>query len=176
MLFKTLIISLAAVALPTAVCAQERPDFETSTATALSVGEQYFDAYIARDWDRLAPMLADDVTFQDTTAQYVFGGEKHEGKDPLLAFFRKGYSGISRMEFDLDRRFGSSDNAIFEGTLDWAVDMGGGRIVSASMPMVVILTIHDGKVVKHRDYADYRPFLEANAASMREAREAAGEA
>ena len=174
MFLKKLIICLAAVALPATVSAQERPDFETSTATALSVGEEYIGAYIARDWDRLAPLMADDVTFQDTTAQHVFGGVKHEGKDPLLVFFRKGYSGISRMEFALDREFASSDNAIFEGTLDWDVDMGGGRIVSTSMPFVVVLTVHDGKVVSHRDYADYRPFLTANEASMIAAGEAAG--
>lgn len=175
MFFKTLLISLAAVALPSAVAAQEEPDFETSTASALSVGQEYVDAYVDRDWDRLEPLLADDASFQDTTAQYVFGGIRHEGKADVIGFFRKSYSGISRMELDLDREFASSDNALFEGTLSWDVDMGGGRIVSTEMPFVLVLTIHDGKVVTHRDYADYRPFLEANAASMREARAAAGE-
>ncbi|WP_265570773.1 nuclear transport factor 2 family protein [Sphingomicrobium nitratireducens] len=150
---------------PTGALAQQS-DFDVATETSMRIGQSYFEAYIERDWDRLEPMLADDVVFQDTTAKYLFGGQPQEGKATLAAFFRTAYAGISRMEFTPSRSFASSDTAVFEGMLDWDVDMGGGRIVSTSMPFVVILALRDGKIVSHRDFADYRPFLDANAASL----------
>lgn len=164
-----LALSFALVAAPLA--AQERPRFDDVSAATAPVGEAYFAAYIARDWDALEPLLADAASFRDPTAELVFGGALADGKPAMMALFHEGYAGITQMEFRPARTLHSGNYTIFEGELDWAVDMGDGTAVASVMPIVTILRIEDGLVVSHRDYADYAPFI----AAARAAREAAAQ-
>ncbi|MBC2776381.1 nuclear transport factor 2 family protein [Parasphingopyxis marina] len=171
----TLSLAALALALPAApLAAQQRPNFDATSAETAPVGEAYFAAYIARDWDALEPLLADAASFRDPTAELVFGGALADGKAAMMTLFRQGYAGITRMEFRPLRTLHAGHYAIFEGELDWALDMGDGsgegRIVESVMPFVTLLRIEDGLVVEHRDYADYAPFL----AAARAARDAAG--
>lgn len=161
---------LLASAMPMTAQAQERPSFTEITAQTEQVGQAYAHAYIAMDWDRIESLLHDEASFEDSTANLIFGGGRYDGKAAMMTLFREGYTGISSLKLTPLRSFASGEVYVEEGQLDWGVDMGGGRIVESSMPILTILTMKDGKVWKHRDYADYRPFLAADAAS----REAAG--
>ena len=158
-----LALSLALLlAMPAApLQAQERPSFDETSASTEAVGQAYFDAYIARDWDALEPLLAETGSFQDRTAELVFGGALADGKPAMMTLFRQGYTGITRMSLRPLRAFHSGHYSIFEGELDWAVQLGEGREVASVMPFLSILRIEDGLVVSHRDYADYAPFLAA---------------
>lgn len=153
----------AALALSGPLSAQEAPrtDYTAVSAATAPVADAYFAAYTARDWDRLEPLLAPDASFQDPTATHVFGGVLSEGRDAMMQRFRVGYAGITDMTFAIDRRLISGDIAIYEGALNWGLDLGDGTLVDSVTPMVIVLTVEDGKVVKHRDYVDYAPFLEA---------------
>jgi ketosteroid isomerase-like protein len=152
-------LCLAAPAAP--LLAQERPDYTAVSAETQSVGEAYFDAYIARDWGRLEPLLADNASFLDPTADLVFGGAQVDGKAAMMTFFREGYAGITRMSVSPVRAIHSGHYAIFETELDWAMMMSATQEVASVMPFVVVLRIEDGRVVSHRDYADYAPFIAA---------------
>ncbi|MCB1589699.1 MAG: nuclear transport factor 2 family protein [Xanthomonadales bacterium] len=130
---------------------------------SLQVAQTYFDAYIARDWDRLAEHLAADGQFSDPTAQAVFGQVGAQGKEALLAYFRTNYAGITQMSFKPLRVVSASDHVIFEGTLDWDLRLPNGTVVpTRKMPFLTILRLQDGQVVDHQDYADYGPFVTAH--------------
>lgn len=70
------------------------------------------------------------------------------------------------MSFNSSRQWVSGDIAIFEGTLDWQIEITEDGVVDThDMPFITILELKNGRVFHHRDYADYTPFLEAYAAS-----------
>ncbi len=140
--------------------------YEQAGAITAPVAEAYFNAYVGRDWDALEPLLAQDASFYDPTATRVFGPVLSEGRAAMMERFRVGYSAITHMRFEVERRFVAGDVAIYEGALDWGIDMGGGNIVESVAPMVITITTKDGKVVEHRDHIDYAPFLAALAAAQ----------
>lgn len=163
---------LAFLAMPAApLIAQEQQNFGEASAASESVGQAYFDAYIARDWDSLEPLLAGTGSFHDATAELVFGGAEAQGKAAMMTLFREGYAGIRRMELRPLRTFHSGHYAIFEGELDWTLQLDGGGEVSSVMPFITILRIENGLIVSHRDFADYAPFLTALRATRDDASE-----
>lgn len=141
--------------------------FEQASQQTREVAERYFQSYLALDWDRLAPMLADEASFADPTAALVFGGVVREGKAAVLKTFREGYSTIEQMRFVPHQTFFSGRFAVFSGQLDWTMKIDNGRRVHTVMPLVTTLRIEGGLVLEHRDLADYHPFLVA----LRQARE-----
>jgi ketosteroid isomerase-like protein len=126
-----------------------------------TVGQEYLRAYVALDWDQIDSMLGEDASFQDPTAELIFGGKLVSGRDNMMAKFRTGYAGI-QMSFVETRAVYSGHYAIIEGLLTWSAPLGDGRRVTAKdSPFVLVLRIEGGRVVEHRDYADYHPFIAA---------------
>lgn len=157
---RLLVTGLALSAAP--VRAQQGPaPSEVGTGTR-AVADAYFNAYIARDWERLAPHLADAGGFSDPTAALVFGSVRFDGKVATLKNFREGYAAIQHMAFQPMRTFSFGEHAVYEGTLDWTLALGSGRqAVTKGMPFITVLRVVRGQVLEHRDYADYTPFLAA---------------
>ena len=161
------IVRLGALALAAAApmfspaIAQERQSYSAVGEATAPVADAYFAAYTGRDWDALEPLLADEASFQDATATHVFGGVLSEGKPAMMERFRVGYEGITHMRFETERRLVSGNFAIYEGALDWGLDLGDGKSVDSVTPMVIVIEVQDGKVVRHRDYVDYAPFIAA---------------
>ncbi|NNC73034.1 MAG: nuclear transport factor 2 family protein [Sphingomonadaceae bacterium] len=156
-----LFLTLLPMVPATPAAGQEPQAYNDAGAATRAIGQSYFDAYIARDWDRLEPLLADSASFRDPTAALVFGGAQADGRAAMMTLFREGYAGITRMAWRPLRAIHSGQYSLFEGELDWALDMGDGRIVASVMPFVTMLQIENGRVVSHRDYGDYTPFLAA---------------
>lgn len=160
---------LGAAALTTSVAALaqegERPTYAQVNAATAPVADAYFAAYISRDWEALEPLLAEQASFRDPTATHVFGGVMSEGREAMMERFRTGYASITHMRFATSRRFVAGDVAVYEGALDWGLDLGGGTVVESVTPMVIVITVAAGQVAQHRDYVDYAPFLEAVRAS-----------
>ena len=146
---------------PIAAQEAQRPTYGSVGEATAPVADAYFAAYIGRDWDALEPLLDEASSFEDPTATYVFGGVKSDGREAMMERFREGYAGITHMDFVKTRRMISADTAIYEGSLEWGLDLGSGTVVDSVTPMVIILTVRDGKVVQHRDYVDYAPFIAA---------------
>lgn len=149
------------------VWAQQGPSFGQASTATRTVADPYFKAYIARDWDRLEPLLADAGGFTDPTAALVFGSVKFEGKAATLKNFREGYAAIKHMAFHPMRAFVSGEHALYEGTLDWTLALRNGRqAVTRGMPFITILRVVEGRVLEHSDFADYTPFLAAMRAAQ----------
>ncbi|WP_109808024.1 nuclear transport factor 2 family protein [Sphingosinithalassobacter portus] len=158
-----LVMAGAALVQSAPASAQEgaRKDYTAVSAATAPVADAYFDAYVSRNWDALEILLAEDASFQDPTATHIFGGVLSQGRQAMMQRFRMGYAGISHMEFVSNRRLYSGETAIYEGVLHWGLDLGDGTLVDSATPMVILLTVENGKVVRHRDYVDYAPFVAA---------------
>ena len=165
------VAAAAWLALPAAGLAQDQAAkpwvsayqrFSTETA---AVADPYFNAYIAMDWAKVEALAADNISVRDPTAARLFGAAGAEGKATVMHNFRTTYAGLKGMRFETTRTIHSGDLAIYEGALEWTLDMRDGRDVTSVTPMVIVLEVSDGKVVSHRDYVDYAPFVEAERAS-----------
>jgi limonene-1,2-epoxide hydrolase len=160
---RALILALALAVQPLTVQAQSTPDFAAASAATRGTAEAYFAAYIARDWDKLETLLAEGGGFSDPTATPVFGKVEVTGKLATLKFFRENYAAIKAMHFNKVRTFFSGSHAVFEGTLDWTLVLQGGKeVVTVGMLLVTILRLDSGRVLEHRDFADYQPFVSAH--------------
>ncbi|MEJ2459459.1 MAG: nuclear transport factor 2 family protein [Novosphingobium sp.] len=159
---RTWTVAMAALACAAAQPLQARPQhrYEQTTEAAAPVADAYFAAYIARDWDKLETLLDDKASFQDESAELVFGGLLSNGKAAMMERFRKGYASLKHMAFKPLRKFHAGNIAVYEGDLDWGIDLGKGAVVESVTPMVVILRVKDGRIIRHRDNIDYEPFLE----------------
>lgn len=146
------------------------PSYAAITAATAPIADAYFAAYIANDWDALEPLLAERATFQDPTASHIFGGVLSDGRTAMMERFRTGYASLTHMEFTRNRSLISDQSALYEGALHWGMDLGDGTLVDCVTPMVIVLTVVDGKVTRHLDFVDYSPFV----AAVRKARAAAG--
>lgn len=154
-------LPVAALCAAAPLSAQDAPELDYAAvgqATA-PVADAYLAAYTSRKWDALEPILAEDADFRDPTATLVFGGILSEGRAAIMDRFRNGYSHITHMEFVTDSRMISGEIGIYQGVLHWGLDIGEGKTVDSATPMVIVLTVENGKVVHHRDYVDYAPFI-----------------
>ena len=84
--------------------APAKPSLAQTSQATQKVAEAYFQAYIARDWDRLEPLLAEAGRFEDPTASSVFGGVGKQGKTAVMQGFREGYASINQMSFPATTR------------------------------------------------------------------------
>ena len=178
-MIRPLLAAMAAAALAVPAIAQDgsgdtpQPSYDDVSEATGVVTDAYFAAYISLDWDTLETLLAEDASFEDTTATLVFGPVLSEGRTAMMQRYRIGYAAITHMEFVTDSRMVSGPNGVYQGALHWGLDLGGGLEVDSVTPMVIVLTVEDGKIVRHEDYLDYAPFLRAIAEAQSAAAEAA---
>lgn len=151
---------LAAGVAVTGIAAAQTTPYREASARTKEVGERYFAAYIAKDWSTVGALLAENGSFADRTAELVFGSTLQQGRAATLAFFEKGYAGV-QMRYRSSRAIHTGHYALYEGSLDWTLKLDDGRtITTEGMPFIVTLRVEGGRVVEHRDYADYHPFVE----------------
>lgn len=164
---KSLILALVVCFSTSVVQAQQEKVFNDTTGETRDVATRYFSHYMAMDWDRLEPMLHADATFEDPTAELLFGGKPHRGKDNVIKNFRDGYASLTSMKANSLRTIFSGKSAVFQFELSFGFRNRHNGITTINMPLVVVVTVKDGKVIEHRDYGDYREYL----AQIKKARE-----
>lgn len=156
---KKYLILLIFVATTIAVNAQQKSPFPERTLLTEDVATKYFNHYMAIDWDKLSLLMHDDISFEDPTAELLFGEKKPVGKTNVLKNFRDTFIAITNMTPKLTRTFFSGDNGVFEMDLSFSFKDRQNNTVTIQMPLVAVITVKDGKVIAHRDYGDYREYI-----------------
>lgn len=151
---------LAALALfgaaPAPALAQDRPEDVQRIATA------FVEAYGTLDLDTLAALAAEDIVVVDESAPSGdWGGPyRFNGRDAWLegmaGFARDG--GLIDMRQEHDQSWQSGEKMIFIGRVDARYRAEAGGVVHVRGRIVTIITVRDGKVVRHEDVADYNGF------------------
>lgn len=140
--------------------AQQKNPFPERTAATESLATKYFNTYMAMDWNKLGQFMHDEITFADPTASLLFGEKNPAGKESVLKNFRDGYASLTNMTPKLTRTFFSGDTGVFELDLAFSFKTRKDTVETVTMPLVVVITVKDGKVIMHRDYGDYRAYLD----------------
>tara|TARA_R110002049_G_scaffold297504_1_gene486465 strand:+ start:71 stop:601 length:531 start_codon:yes stop_codon:yes gene_type:complete len=140
--------------------AQKSTIFNDSTSITKEITSKYFNAYFNLDFDTMKSIMHDKISFHDPTAKFLFGGKKVMGKIDVYDNFKKSYAAIIEMKQKTIRTIFSSNTGVFELNLVYKFNNGPDQIITIEMPLIVILTVEDGKVIEHRDYADYNYFME----------------
>ncbi|PHS62868.1 MAG: hypothetical protein COB12_10210 [Flavobacterium sp.] len=154
-------IILSIVLLATEINAQNKVSFSEITTNTKSITTTYFNDYINLDFDALKSQMDNDISFNDTTAKLIFGIELVEGKKQVFENFKNTYTSIVEMKADIIRTIFSSHVGIFEIELTYKFKVGIEKVITIKkMPLIVVLTVKDGKISEHKDYGDYNHFLE----------------
>ncbi len=143
----------------TSINAQKKESFSESTATTKKITSKYFLDYFKLDFNTMKDAMHDDISFHDPTAELIMGTKLVEGKANVFESFKKSYAAIIEMRQEPIRTIFSSNTGIFEIIIKWKFKAGPEKIIAIEMPLIVVLTIKEGKVIEHRDYGDYNYFL-----------------
>ncbi len=149
------LILLAAIA----TNAQQKDSFERNTEITKNVAGKYFNYYMALDWEKIEPLMHDEIEFDDPTAELAIGWQKKPGKANVMKHFREDYASIVNMTPNLTRSFFSGDVAVFEMNLEFSFNGRNDKVITIKMPLVTTLKLKDGKVIEHKDLGDYREYL-----------------
>ena len=143
------------------VNAAKPPDFRVLTMTTEKVATEYFDHYFKMEFDAMERLADPAVSFEDPTANTVFGGAVVSGREQTYAKMRQTFAGFTHLAFRPTRKYFSGEHAVMEGVIDWTFkgETAGQQISIVGMPLVIILQVREGRVLTHRDFGDYRVFL-----------------
>lgn len=139
---------------------QAQQKFNESTANTKKIATKYFNTYLDLDFESLRKMMHQNISFEDPTAKHIFGGVKQEGIENVYKNFKNAYASIIEMKQKNLQAFFSSETGVFKFTITWSYRSNQlNKVITVSMPLVIVLTVNDNKVVKHVDYGDYTEYL-----------------
>jgi len=148
--------ALAAFALlATGVNAQNSSDSER-------IARDYMASYAAIDWDAMESMLAEDAIFEDSTAigpDIGIDGLRHEGREETMTALRAFSETNQPIElgFVWETVFQSNERVVFIGEVNALFPtQTEGQTFRWRAEQVSVITIRDGQVVRHQDFANYR--------------------
>ncbi len=132
--------------------------FKELTTSTKIVSERYFEQYAKLGFDSMAMDMSENYNFEDPTAKVIFNGLNIEGKDKAIANFKANYT-FFNVSIPTIRRYFSGNYGIFEGTYKFSTYTPKKEVISFELPITIIIKVENGKVVEHRDFADYQAYL-----------------
>lgn len=147
--------AFAAIALfATGALAQPAPGAE-------HIAREYMAAYSAVDWDTMEGFLAGNAVFDDPTAlgeDIGVDGLHHEGREAMMTALRAFADTYHPIElgFVWDTVFESNGRVVFMGEVNALYPTETeGQTFRWHAPQVTVITVRDGQVIQHQDYANY---------------------
>lgn len=147
--------ALVVLTLSGPVASQDRPEDVERIARA------FIAAYEVVDLDALRALSAEDLVSVDGSAPVSAGGPyRFEGREAWLSglagFVRDG--GLIDIRQQHDTAWQSGEKMVFIGRFDARYRGSGGGVLHVRGRIVTVVTVRDGKVVRHEDIADYPAF------------------
>jgi ketosteroid isomerase-like protein len=145
---------IASLAWMPAAWAQEMSEAE-------QLARAYMEHYSAVDWDAMETYLAEDVVFSDPTAlgpDYGEDGAHYEGREAVMASLRTFSETYNPIELgcEWDTVFESNGRVVFMGHVNALYPARTeGQNFRWRAEQVTVVTVRDGKVIRHDDYANY---------------------
>jgi ketosteroid isomerase-like protein len=131
----------------------DHPKGELMVTTQLAF-ETGTDAFNARDLDRFAQHLADDVVFQAP------GCPRNAGKQACLAFYSGLFDAFPDAQFELRKLYVLDEVAIEEGTFTGTHTGAGSTGRTVTLDYVQVISIDDGEYVSLKLLLDRLTMLE----------------
>jgi ketosteroid isomerase-like protein len=144
----------AMISLAASAHAQEMSDAER-------LARDYMEHYSAVDWDGMEAFLAEDVVFADTTAMgenYGPDGIHFESREEAMAMLRQFGAQFQPIElgFVWETIFESNGRVVFMGHVNalYPTEQDG-QVFRWRAEQVAVITVRDGVIVRHEDFANY---------------------
>jgi len=153
------LLSSNARAQPSSAPADPAMQYRELSEQTRQVAERYLQAYLSRDWAQLFPLMAERIHFADPTAKMVFGDLSQQGKPALMKYFSEVYPYVETHVFKRERSTFAGQHAVFIGESDWSFSLPGHAIVRSKTPLVLTLTVENGRVTDHQEIADFQSYL-----------------
>lgn len=125
------------------------------------IAREYMEAYSNIDWDGMLALSDENIIFTDETGMgegVPADGYRDEGiaeRRASLQAFSDGSHPIT-LGFQWDTVFESNGQVVFMGEVNALFPtQADGQLFSWRSPQVSVITVRDGKVVEHRDFANY---------------------
>lgn len=132
-----------------------------ATTDAEELARTYMSHYSRIDWNAMEALMAEDVVFSDVTAQGEGigpDGLHHEGRAETMQALRDFSAQYNPIElgFVWDDIFESNGRVVFIGHVNAIFPTGDpGEVFRWRARQVSVVTVRDGLVVQHDDFADY---------------------
>ncbi len=141
---------------------QAQNKFIPTTESTKRVAQEYHAAYMGLEFEKMREILADSASWEDPTAQELFGLTRVVGADSIFAQLTRAFTGVFEIKHREDDYRYSGHFAMMETLLDYSFNLGEGgkRIDITDLHVIFIYEVRDGKVVSHRDYADYSTMVQ----------------
>lgn len=133
---------------------------DSSQESIVDLASNYLAAYSTFDVNKMAPFFAENAVFTDPTSNNQIPGVEEftfDGKEAILkglGDYASGYNSFS-VHYDVKRRYESSGNVVFIADLTYKGETKKGDAFSGGAPIVTVIKVKDGKIVRHTDYFDY---------------------
>ena len=137
------------------------PSIASDRSEVAQIAREYMNHYSAANMEAMEEFLAEEVIFSDPTAMgpnIDADGIYHEGRDEAVAALREFVESAHPIElgFIWDIVFESNGRVVFIGEVNALYPTEKeGQVFRWRSPQVTVVTIRDGKVVRHVDYANY---------------------
>ena len=139
---------------------------DAAEATLTKAAESYRKAYAACDWKALGEFWADDVTFQDPTAEHFGADQLATGETEVNRFLQEALTTIAAnggLKITPMGAFETGRFAISLQHIAWpalAIELGietkdPEQLVEIGANAVIVLEFKDGHVINHRDFVSY---------------------
>lgn len=154
MIKRLVLVLICAAMAPCAASAQD-----TSPSSTMAVAQAYMQAYSNADWDTMGDYMAEDFVLIDRTNPDPGFEPEHRGRDVALQMLRNfgAEQGVIDLGMEFPVVFESNDIVVFSGHVNIeAAPPGADYGYRWRTEMVSVLTMRDGRVVRHEDYANYR--------------------
>lgn len=130
------------------------------SAEIVSRATAYLDAYSTFDPEKIAPFLSDDAVFEDPTStdEAANGGPfLFNGKAAILeglGEYAAQYNAFT-VSYEIERQYESNGSVVFVARLSYTAEAKDGRVFTGAAPIVTVVQVRDGMIVRHTDYYDY---------------------
>jgi hypothetical protein len=139
---------------------QQLKQFNDNTAITKKITTSYFNAYMDLDFETMKKLMHKDISFFDPTSKFIFGSVKVTEKEKVYKNFLNNYSSIVDFKKSNLESFFSSNTGVFKFNISWSYKDANNNIVDIkNLPIIVVLTVENNKVIKHVDYGDYNLFI-----------------
>lgn len=125
------------------------------------IASEYLSLYTSMQFDEIQKFYTEDSIFEDPTMS-IFNENGHyetpKGPRNIADFLTKGFNNISDVHFEIKSQYTSGIVAYHQGILHFKSSIGTtkeGNPFRFELPLAIILSIKNGKIIRHQDIADY---------------------
>lgn len=128
---------------------------------AESLAKQYLDLYTTMNFEKIVKYYDETSIFEDRTTSFFNKNNTYEtivGTDNIVEYLVNGFNKISDINFKIENQYTVGIINYSYGMLNYKYDIGrdgNTKKIEFNLPLAIILTIKDNKIVHHQDIADY---------------------